>query len=185
MLVQYKADIVISSNVTCSRHDMTEILLKVALNTINQIIICNNSLAHNFRIYTLCLDIFRLGFFQREHKFYNQSQMTREMTRHYASQVCTAQRFISAVSKFGSFKNLIYCSDCNVILTIKQMIVEFRYMSFFNQCHLSNKTSVYCIELYISCVKIWRFYKSDLLADIYFRCFMKRTKNTILLGFYF
>ena len=30
--------------------------------------------------------VFKLGFFQREHKFYNQSQMTGEMTKHYASQ---------------------------------------------------------------------------------------------------
>ncbi|CAG2221758.1 VPS13A_C [Mytilus edulis] len=30
--------------------------------------------------------VFKLGYFQREHKFYNQSQMTGEMTRHYASQ---------------------------------------------------------------------------------------------------
>jgi len=53
-----------------------------------------------------------------------------------------------------------------------QGIYQFLYTILF--ISLYQKLFTYCIALYIIGVKIWQFYKSNLLVDIYFVNFMKR-----------
>ena len=43
----------------------------------------------------LNLFIFRLGYFERKHNFYNQSQLTVEIGRHYSQQVCILLNHLS------------------------------------------------------------------------------------------
>ena len=52
------------------------------------------------------MSYYRLGFFEREHKFYNNKQLSGEMTRHYAGQVSFISFFLNVL--FGGFSSFAH-----------------------------------------------------------------------------
>lgn len=47
-----------------------------------------------FELYSSECCVFRLGYFERRYYFYNKSQLTSEITRHYSSQVSVTHNFL-------------------------------------------------------------------------------------------